>query len=405
MTPNYNNTRLACYIGYVTQAIVVNLAPLFFIMFREDFGVSYSELGRLVLWTFVVQIAVDALMVKFINKLGYRFAAISSHLFSAAGLIMLGILPNVMNDAYLAILISVLTYSVGGGMIEVVISPVIDSLPSDDKASGMCLLHSFYSWGQVFVVLVTTLTLKFIGHANWETISLIWAAVPTFNLFFFMTVPIPEITPEAKGTPFSEFLKTPVFYMMTLLMICGGAAEQSMAQWASLFAEEGLGVTKVLGDLLGPCLFAVNMGIGRTVYGLLGSKMNIKNGLLGCGITTIVCYGLTSVSSSPVLGLVGCALCGFGVSLMWPGILGMTSDEFGKKTGPALFAFLALAGDVGCSLGPWITGKVSDAYVAANSAATSSDALRMGLLAAAAFPVIMTAGIIFMKALDKKKDS
>ncbi len=399
---SYRSTKLACYLGYITQAITINLAPLFFVIFGKDFGVSYTELGGLVLLTFLLQIAVDSAMIKLIYVIGYRTAAVAAHVFSAAGLVMLGILPRVI-DPFTGILISVAVYAVGGGMTEVVISPIIESLPSDAKASSMSLLHSFYSWGLVAVVSVTTVILKFVGDGLWWVIPIIWAAVPFFNIFFFMRVPLVPISAEAEETPVGVYFKSPVMYVAILLMICGGAAEMAMSQWASLFAESGLGVTKVMGDLLGPCLFAIFMGLGRTVYGMWGSKLNIKFALMLCGLLTTVCYLVTVFCDAPLLALMGCAVCGLGVSLMWPGVLSMTSAEFGKLSSPALFAFLALAGDVGCSLGPWITGKVSDTYLALNAAATNSDALRAGLLAACVFPVVMMFGCFGMLLAKKKK--
>lgn len=399
---SYRSTKLACYLGYITQAITINLAPLFFVIFGKDFGVSYTELGGLVLLTFLLQIAVDSAMIKLIYVIGYRTAAVAAHVFSAAGLVMLGILPRVI-DPFTGILISVAVYAVGGGMTEVVISPIIESLPSDAKASSMSLLHSFYSWGLVAVVSVTTVILKFVGDGLWWVIPIIWAAVPFFNIFFFMRVPLVPISADAEGTPVRVYFKSPVMYVAILLMICGGAAEMAMSQWASLFAESGLGVTKVMGDLLGPCLFAIFMGLGRTVYGMWGSKLNIKFALMLCGFLTTVCYLVTVFCDAPLLALMGCAVCGLGVSLMWPGVLSMTSAEFGKLSSPALFAFLALAGDVGCSLGPWITGKVSDTYLALNAAATNSDALRAGLLAACVFPVVMMFGCFSMLLAKKKK--
>ena len=400
---NYRSTKLACYLGYITQAITINLAPLFFVIFGKDFGVSYTELGGLVLLTFVLQIAVDAAMIKLTYKIGYRVSAVAAHVFSSAGLILLGILPQIM-DPFTGILISVGVYAIGGGMTEVVISPIIESLPSDAKASSMSLLHSFYSWGLVAVVSITTVVLKLVGEDMWWVLPIMWAAVPFFNIFFFAKVPLVPISNEAGSTPVRAYFKSPIMYVAILLMICGGASEMAMSQWASLFAESGLGVTKVLGDLLGPCLFAIFMGLGRTVYGMYGAKLHIKPALMLCGIMSTVCYLVTVFCSSPILALMGCALCGLGVSLMWPGVLSMTSAEFGKLSSPALFAFLALAGDVGCSLGPWITGKVSDTYLVLNAAATSSDALRAGLLAACVFPVVMIIGcgaMIFVKKKDK----
>lgn len=404
MKTNYKKTLAACYLGYITQAITVNLATLFFVIFGRDYGVSYTDLGNLVLLTFVIQIAVDASMIKLTYKIGYRISAVAAHVFSAAGLVMMGVLPQIM-DPYPGILISVSCYAIGGGMTEVVISPIVESLPGDAKASSMSLLHSFYSWGLVAVVSVSTVILKLVGDSLWWVVPIVWAAVPFFNIFFFAKVPLVPITEEAESTPLSAYFKSPIMYVAILLMICGGASEMAMSQWASLFAESGLGVTKVLGDLLGPCLFAVFMGLGRTLYGTVGQKLNIKKALILCGFMSTVCYLITVFVDAPFIALMGCALCGFGVSLMWPGVLSMTSAEFGKLSSPALFAFLALAGDVGCSLGPWLTGKVSDVYLAANAASGATDALRAGLLAATVFPVVMIIGCVLMMYIGRRNNA
>ncbi len=404
MSKNYKSTLWACYLGYITQAITVNLATLFFVIFRKDFGITYTELGSIVLITFVIQIIVDASMMKLTYVIGYRTSAILAHVFSLVGLVLLGILPRIMQP-FCGLLISILFYSVGGGMTEVIISPIVDSLPGDAKASGMCLLHSFYSWGQVAVVLITTVLLKLVGEGLWYIIPPVWAVIPLFNIFMFSRVPLVDIPPEESGSRITSYLRTPLIYGAIILMICGGASEMAMSQWASLFAESGLGVTKIVGDLLGPCLFAVNMGIGRTVYGICGKRINMKAALFSCSIFTLTCYMLTVFSGSAVLSLIGCSLCGLGVSLMWPGVLSMTSSEYGTMTSPALFAFLALAGDIGCSLGPWITGKVSDVYIAAGTAASSGGAIRTGLLAASIFPALMVAvSFIFLICKRRTED-
>lgn len=404
MKRSYRSTLAACYLGYITQAITVNLVTLFFVIFSERFNTSYTELGSLILMTFVIQIAVDAIMIRMTYVIGYRVAAVAAHVLSAVGLLLLGILPRVM-EPFSGILISVAVYAIGGGMTEVVISPIVESLPGDAKASSMSLLHSFYSWGLVSVVALTTVLLKLFGDDLWYVIPMIWSVIPLFNIFFFAKVPLVPITKESESTPALAYFRSPVMYLAILLMICGGASEMAMSQWASLFAESGLGVTKVLGDLLGPCLFAIFMGLGRTLYGMLGAKINIKKALVICASLTTLCYLLTVFAEIPLLSLAGCAVCGFGVSLMWPGVLSMTSAEFGKLSGPALFAFLALAGDVGCSLGPWITGKISDVYLAMNTAAGGSDALRAGLLAACIFPIIMIFGCTVMLFVKKKDEN
>ncbi len=409
MAPNYKKTLLACYLGYITQAIVVNLAPLFFVIFQTDYGISYSRIGGLVLFTFAIQLGVDILMLKLLPKVGYRACAAAAHVFSVIGLILLGILPHWM-DPYTGILVSVFFYSIGGGLIEVVISPIVDSLPGEAKASGMSLLHSFYSWGQMLVVLLSTLVLKLVGEDLWRVIPFLWAILPLVNFFRFLRVPLIPISQEQKSRSLMDFLKSPLFIMAFFLMICSGAAEQAMAQWASLFAEQGLGVSKVLGDLLGPCLFAVFMSFGRTFYGIKGEKINLWAVLLGCSVLSIVCYLVTVFVKSPAIALFGCAFCGLGVSLLWPGMLSYTSMKYNYNAGPLMFGLLALGGDIGCSVGPWVTGAVSDLTIELNQGTMElsilkNQAIKTGLLAAIVFPCAMTILLLIMRKMKTKPEN
>lgn len=398
--PNYRSTIWACYIGYITQAIAVNLPPLFFVIFRESYGISYSFLATLILITFVVQIAVDAIMVKLTVKLGYRLSAVLAHVFSFLGLLMLGILPELMPSAP-ALIISSFLYSLGGGLTEVVISPIIDSLPGDAKASSMSLLHSFYSWGQMLVVLLSTPLLILFTHDGWNVIPILWSIVPFFNIFLFAKVPLVPISEEESGRSAKSFIKSPVFIVSLIVMICAGASEQAMSQWASLFAEKGLGVTKAVGDIAGPCLFALFMSIGRTFYGIKGEKIDTSKALIACACLTVVCYATAVFAGNPIVSLLGCAVCGLGVSLMWPGTLAYTSKKYNYKAGPVMFALLALGGDIGCSSGPWVCGRVSDLYLAANSGAADAEsmAIKMGLAVSAIFPILMIFALIIMRKL------
>ncbi len=406
MEPNYKSTLRACYLGYITQAIVVNLAPLFFVIFQNEYGISYSKIGGLVLFTFGIQLGVDITMLKLTTKLGYRVCAAAAHVFSVVGLVLLGILPHIM-EPYTGILISVFFYSIGGGLIEVVISPIVDALPGEAKSSSMSLLHSFYSWGQMLVVLLSTLVLKLIGDDLWQLIPFLWALLPLVNFFSFLRVPIIPISQEQKKRSLMGFLRSPVFIIAFLLMICSGAAEQAMAQWASLFAERGLGVSKVLGDLLGPCLFAVFMSVGRTFYGIKGEKINLWGALFGCSVLSIVCYLVTVFVNIPAIALFGCAFCGLGVSLLWPGMLSYTSMKYNYSAGPVMFGLLALGGDIGCSVGPWLTGAVSDLYIELNQTAAAAEnlnnlAIKTGLLAAIVFPVLMVLLLLVMRGLKNR---
>ena len=402
--PNYKSTLRACCLGYVTQAAVVNLAPLLFVIFQNRYGLSFTMIGSLVLFNFVVQLLVDAVSIKFVDRIGYRASVMIAHGFSAAGLLLLGILPGIM-PAYAGMLIAVFLYAIGGGLIEVLISPIVDSLPGDAKASTMSLLHSFYSWGQVVVVALSTLLLQLFGHDLWFLLPILWAILPAINLFYFLRVPLIPPVAEEHRLPLKKLLTSRIFVVAMLLMVCSGAAEQAMSQWASLFVETGLGISKVLGDLLGPCIFAVMMGIGRTLYGTRGQKLNLQKALSASAVLCIVSYLLTALVPIPAIALLGCALCGLSVSLMWPGMLSLSSAGY-PTGGTAMFAILALCGDLGCSAGPWLTGLVSDA--AQNSSAIvnwgagmgndpAQAGLKIGLLVAIVFPLVMLFGIYYMR--------
>ncbi len=388
---NYKSTLHACYLGYITQALIVNLLPLLFVIFRDRFGLSYTMLGNLVVVIFITQLVVDALAIKLVDKIGHRISVVAAHLFAAVGMIALSILPRIMSNPYTGLIISCLIFSIGGGLIEVLISPIVESLPSDAKASSMSLLHSFYSWGQVLVIILSTVVLLLVGHDLWYLLPLLWAALPLFNFFKFTKVPLVPPHEESKLTPLKTLMTSKIFLIALLLMICAGAAEQTMAQWASLFAEKGLGVSKTLGDLLGPCLFAIMMGIARTSYGIKGKKINILKVLMACSILSIISFAITALVPIPAISLLGCSLCGLSVSLMWPGMLSLTAGKY-PTGGIAMFAILALGGDLGCSIGPWLTGVVADSY-----------SLNIGLLVGMIFPAIMFIGLLFLKPSLKTK--
>lgn len=404
--PNYNKTRIACYMGYVVQAIVNNLIPLLFIIFQDSYGITFEMLGRLILINFITQLVVDMLTVRYVDKIGHRRCVVLAHLFCFLGLLMLGILPAIMKNKYAGILASVVVYAVGGAIIEVLISPISDALPGDKKTASMSLLHSFYSWGQVGVILVTTLILAAIDYNHWYYIPAFWSIIPFYNMIRFMKVPLAPPIPVEEKTKVRELFSSKGFLVMLLVMTCGGASEMTMAQWASLFAEKGLGVNKAMGDILGPCLFGLLMGLGRTFYGVVGEKIKLKTALVCSGTLAMVCYLAVSLLHIPLISLLFCAICGFAVSIMWPGILSLSGKSF-PKGGTTMFGILAVAGDLGCATGPWIVGIVSDLTVNKISLPSSfvfgvEGGLSFGLLVAAVFPLVITFGLGFSKKLAKK---
>jgi len=389
---NYKSTLHACYLGYITQALIVNLPPTMFVIFKDKFGLSYTMLGSIVMVIFITQLLTDAFAVKFADKLGHRASAVLAHALAAAGMVMLSFLPKLTPQPYIGLIISTVVFSVGGGLIEVLISPIVESLPGEAKASSMSLLHSFYSWGQLIVIVLSTLALSAIGHDLWFILPLVWSILPLFTLVRFTKVPLMPPVEESQRTPLKKLLTSKIFLVALLLMVCSGASEQAMAQWASIFAEKGLGISKTLGDLLGPCIFAVMMGAMRTLYGIKGQKINIHKILVICTVLCVPSYLITALVPIPALALLGCALCGVSVSLMWPGMLSLTAAGY-PSGGTAMFAILALGGDLGCSVGPWLTGIAAD-----------WKDLNTGLLAAIIFPLMMLLGLAVLKVFMKGKN-
>jgi len=410
MKYTYKDTLHACYTGYITQAIVNNLAPLFFIIFQNRYGLSFEEVGRLILINFIVQIAADILSVKFMDTIGYRKGAVLAHFLSAFGLVLLAVLPNVLPSPYVGIMIAVAFYASGGGLLEVLVSPIVNALPGDQKDSAMSLLHSFYCWGQVGVVLVTTLLLGILGHDYWPLLPVMWALIPVYNLFRFLKVPLAPAIPDEERLPLRKLFNSRFFLICLLMMLCAGASELTMSQWSSLFAEKALHLPKVMGDLLGPCLFAVFMGTGRTIYGIWGSRINLKKALLLSSALCVLCYVTTVFAPLPLLSLAGCAFCGLSISLMWPGTFSLSAGQF-PAGGTAMFGMLAVFGDIGCSLGPWLTGFVSDLakqnklplltqLIQTPAMTTDEIGLKTGLMIAILFPVLM---IFAMVSFRRKK--
>lgn len=392
MKLNYKHTKYAAYLGYITQAIVNNLPALLFVTFQREFGISLEKIGLLIAVNFITQIVVDFVAGKYVDKIGYRPCIIVAHVFSVIGLVGIGIFPGFFANPYIGLLIAALFGAIGGGLIEVLISPIVEALPGEEKEAAMSLLHSFYSWGQVGVVLLSTLFFVTVGIVNWKLLTLLWALVPFFTALLFTKVPMRTLIEEGEeAVPLRKLLTRKMFWLLFLLMICSGASEQAMSQWSSLFAEQGLMVPKTVGDLLGPCAFAVLMGVSRTIYGIFGSKMNLEKSLLISGFFCAVSYLAVVFAPHPLLSLAGCGMCGLTVGLMWPGVFSISAKTF-PKGGTAMFALLALAGDVGCSIGPGMVGVISSA----------TDRLLNGFLMAAVFPAILFLGILIM-CVQKKK--
>lgn len=384
----YKRTLTACFIGYIVQAIVNNFAPLLFLTFQSTYGIPLSRITLLVTINFSLQLLIDLLSAGFIDKIGYRASVVLAQFFSAAGLILMTVLPGLLPDAFVGLLISVLVYALGGGLLEVLVSPIVEACPTDNKEKAMSLLHSFYCWGHVGVVLLSTLFFAVFGIENWKILALLWALVPLFNLILFATAPICTLNEDGeKGMSLSGLLTSKIFWILMLLMVCSGACEQAVSQWASTFAEKGLGISKTAGDLAGPMMFALLMGTSRLLYGKWGEKMNLQKCMAYSGVLCAVSYLLISLSPSPVLSLIGCGICGFSVGILWPGTFSMAAKQL-RSGGTVLFALLALAGDLGCTGGPTYVGLISGAF---------GDDLKAGILAALIFPAFLLLGLLLCR--------
>ncbi len=383
---NYKKTLIACYLGFVTQAISANFTPLLFLTFKSTYRIGFEKLALIPLTFYLTQLLIDLAATKFVDKIGYRICVVSSQVLSAAGLVLMAILPELLPVPFLGILIAVVLYAMGSGLIEVLVSPIVEACPFENKDGMMSLLHSFYCWGAVGVILGSTLFFTVFGVANWKILTLIWAVVPLYNAFNFLTCPIERLVEDGESMRPSQLLRLPLFWLLILLMVCSGASEASMAQWASAFTESAMGVSKTVGDLAGPCLFAVFMGISRVIYGKMSEKLDLVRTMTMCGLLCVVCYLTASLASLPILGLAGCALCGIAVGIMWPGSIRISSQKC-PRGGTAMFAFLALAGDLGATVSPAMVGSISN---------IAGGNLKIGLLVATAFPLILIIGLIVL---------
>ena len=388
MKDKYQKTMYACFAGYIVQAIVNNFVPLLFLTFESSYNIPLSQITMLITFNFGIQLIVDLLSTKFVDRIGYRVSIVMAHVFAAGGLIGLVVLPDLLPNAFAGLLIAVVIYAIGGGLIEVLISPIMESCPTENKEKAMSLLHSFYCWGHVGVVLLSTLFFKLCGIENWKILALIWAVIPIVNGIVFCKAPIASLIEDGEtGMSLRDLCRNQMFWILMLMMVCAGASEQAVSQWASTFAEQGLGVTKTIGDLAGPMAFAILMGSARAFYGKFGEKIDLDKFMMGSSLLCVIAYLCISLSPSPLISLVGCAVCGLSVGIMWPGTFSKASATL-KNGGTAMFALLALAGDVGCSGGPTLVGFVTGQM---------SNNLKLGILAGIVFPILLIVAEMVLK--------
>ena len=385
MKNQYDKTITACFVGYIVQAIVNNFTPLLFLFFQRSYHIPLSQITLLVTFNFGIQLLIDLLSVGFVDKIGYRASMVIAHVFAAAGLILLTVLPEILPAPFIGIIIAVMIYAIGGGLLEVLVSPVVEACPSDNKEKAMSMLHSFYCWGHAGVVLISTLFFHMAGIENWRVLAVLWAVIPIGNAFVFAKVPIaPLIEDGETGLQLKELLRIKVFWILLIMMICAGASEQAVSQWASTFAEKGLGISKTAGDLAGPLAFAILMGTSRWFYGKYGDRIQLESFMVYSSCLCILSYLGISLIPLPQISLIACAVCGLSVGIMWPGTFSKASAAL-PKGGTAMFALLALGGDIGCSGGPTLVGMVSGAL---------GDDLKMGVLAGIVFPALLLTGVI-----------
>ena len=384
----YQKTIYACFTGYIVQAVVNNFVPLLFLTLQSEFGIPLSKITFLITFNFAVQLLVDLGSTPVVERLGVRASMVLAHLFAAAGLILLTVLPELTPDPFAGILISVMIYALGGGLLEVLVSPVVESCPTDNKETAMSLLHSFYCWGQAGVVLLSTVFFALAGIRNWRILAVIWSVLPVINMIAFMRVPLrPFVEEGEKGKTIRELFRNGSFWMLFVMMLCAGASEQAVSQWASEFAEAGLGVTKTLGDLMGPMLFALLMGSARLIFGKCGARLDLHRYMMFSGLLCVIGYLMIAFVPNPVIALLGCGVTGFAVGIFWPGTFSLASAGI-KNGGTLMFALLALAGDLGCGGGPTLAGQV---------AAFAGDNLRIGILSAIIFPAGMCVCLLMRK--------
>lgn len=406
-------TRRACYAGLATQAVVNNIAPLLFIVFQQRYDVPIELLGRLVLLNFGTQLATDLVVVRYAGRIGYRVPLVLAHGLAATGLVLMAVGPAVAPTPYLGLAVAVVVYAIGGGVLEVLVSPVVEHLPSpqEGKAAAMSLLHSFYSWGQVVVVIGTTILLAAIGFDAWQLVPIVWATLPLANMLVLLRVPMPDVIPEDRRTPLRGLLTTRAFGLAMVLMFAAGAAELTMSQWSSLFAERALDVPKVVGDVAGPAAFAVLMGIGRVAYGLRGERIPILRTLIASGGFATACYLIAALAANPLVSLGGCAACGLAISLLWPGTFSLSARRF-PLGGAAMFGVLAVFGDAGAAIGPWIAGAAAEASTTSQGLLAEIGAmlpddggsgLRVGLLVGTIFPLLVVAATFAWAALNRTR--
>lgn len=379
MRLNEKHTVSACFVAIMVQALVINLPPLLFITFEKEFDISLVKISALIAISFITQLCMDLAASRLPRLFNRRATMVLGQVAAAVGLLCLALLPEVL-PPYTALVIGTVIAAFGSGIIEVLGNPIVESCPIKNKNKILTFLHSFYCWGLVLTVVLSTLFFNLFGVENWRILVCLWACVPAINAIAFMRVPLYHMAsePQSKSENRSIF-RSFIFWGLFAVMLCAGAAEQAMSQWASSFAEMGLGVSKSMGDLLGPCAFAVLMGVARTVYAKYSVKLDLAKYMMFSATLCVVAYLLAALAPHPAISLVGCAVCGFSVGIMWPGTICFACENI-TGGGVKMFALLALAGDIGCTLGPTSAGFIAECF---------GNDLRASFIFASVFPILM----------------
>ncbi len=389
----YQHTQAACFIGSMIQAVNCCFVPLLFVSFQQEFGLSLEKVTLLITANFLVQLLADALGASLVDRIGHRVCIVAGQLLSALGLASLAIFPYIFPTPLTGLLSSVVLIAISGGITEVLLSPIQEACPTKNKEAAMSLMHSFFCWGSMAVAAISTGLFALLGRENWGWVCGIWAVLPLCNALFFSQVPLGTIVEAGKTMTILQLLKSGTFWLLLVLMMLSGASETVISQWASALAETGLGVSKVVADLAGPCLFALCMGVGRVLHVKLSDKIKIEKYLLVSAVLCIVGYGLVVLPNNAAVNLLGCGICGFAVAVMWPGSLSLAAQRM-PLGGTAMFGLLAVGGDIGCTLGPTMTGFLSGQF---------DDNLKVGIAAAAVFPIALVLAVLVLKKIPNQQ--
>ena len=384
---SFGHTYFSCYIGIFVQAVVCGFMPLLFVMFNREYHIPLYLITLFTTVNFLTQLVTDTVSILFVERIGYRRLGVLAHLLTFVGLFLLGIASPKSDNLYAVIMSAVVLFSVGGGLLEVMLSPVIEGCPSKNKAAAMSMLHSMFGFGSAATILITTGAIWLFGWQNWQNIALFWSVIPLLNAIYFMFIPINDMVGKDERTPIKKLLSDRRFWGFFLIMACGGASEIGISQWSSAFAEKSLGVSKAVGDILGPCAFALMLALSRFSYSKLADKIDLEKCIIACGVFGVLCYSVAALAPFEMVALIACGLCGFFMGVLWPGTLSLAAKAY-PMGGATLFALMALGGDVGCTTGPTIVGFVSSIF---------GGELKAGLLTGALFPLILVVGLLILR--------